>query len=437
MASVSVPVLPVVFIACTAATPAFGQSTADRPYRGLFGDSRATLTSSLSTFGGYDLLTHQRTLNGNDVRSNREALYGGFEGGLAYHRPIGKISLDASGSTNMYLYRQTATAALRSHTSSGQMSIGIPMLRRGRLRAAQSFSASSYYNHSPFGFFNPLDVEDLPPPTSDARVTEGRTYDYRAFSNFSVATGRYDTISVDGSIRHLFGVADAPRLTTVGGGGRWSRRVARAWTTQFGYGVERGLFDRDRSAGVLHRLDAGASYSAPLSFSRRTRIAASFGAGLAAYQGTTDPPETQYVPQAVGSASLSHQLGRTWSLSGAYTRQFQLSELTINPTLTNSAMMSLRGLAARRIGLSLSGGYSRSALDAGRSRSSYDSVITSARSQFAFSRNLALSVEYSYYVFDGTDTLTGAGRVIGTEIGRQTVRIGFSAWLPLLQPRGQ
>ena len=431
-------VLLLVLTASTAATPAFAQAGRnERPYRGLFGDSRATLTSSISTFGGYDLLTTNQSSLGTTVSRDSGAIYGGVNGTLSYHRPVGKVSFDASGATNMHLYRQTSDAALRSHTTSGQMGIGIPVLRRAQWRAAQSFSASSYYNFSPFGLFNPLDVEDLPLPSSDARVAGGRTYDYRAFSSFGVAVGRYDTISADGSGRRLWGVDDAPTLTTVGGGARWARRVARAWTTQVGYGYEQGLAEKGRSAGGLHRIDAGASYAAPLSFSRRTRLAAFFGASMASYSIGDNPSRSINVPQVVGSATVSHQLGRTWSLGGAYSRQFRFSELTVNPTFTTSALMSLQGLPARRIGLTFSGGYATSTLDAGRSARSFHSLIGSARSQVGLSRSFALSAEYSYYAFAGTSSGAGTGRVLETDIGRHAVRVGLSAWVPLLKPRGQ
>ena len=427
-----------VLVVSAAGPRAFAQvSQAERPYRGLFGDSRATLTSTLSVFGGYDLLTIDRTSGEALPRRDSEAVYGSVVAGLGYQRPVGKVSFNASGGTNMYLYRQAtnaSTTSLRSHTTSGQVGLGIPVLRRAQLRTALAFSASSYYNYSPFGFFNPLDVEDLPLPNGDARVLGGQTYEYSVHSSFGVAVGRYDTISADASMHRLWGADDAPSLTTAGSGARWSRRVARAWSTQVGYGYEQALGAQGESAGGLHRIDAGAGYAAPLSFSRRTRVSASFGAGLASYRAGDGPPENVNVPQVVGMAQLSHQLGRTWSVGGAYTRQFQFSELTINPTFTTSAVMSLQGLPARRIGMTLSGGYTVSSLDAGRSASSFHALTGMARTQFAISRLLAVSVDYTYYAFDATNAFA-TGRVLGTEIGRHAVRVGLSTSLPLLRPR--
>src|SRR5215471_7426072 len=344
-----------VLLAVAVTSPAHAQTTpSERPYRGLFGSSRGQLSSSISSYGGYDETKSRRSINNRTVRQESDGGYGGLNGSLNYSRPLWKtFSIEATGAADVRLYRPGTSTSTRDQTTYGQLTIGKSISRHATLRVTQSLAMSSYYGLNLYSFNQPVGVLDrtelneLTSPTSDSRLVKGRTYDYLVGPHLTMPIGRFDMLNFDGLFRNLWGTEHAVRLTSQGGGARWSRRLTRAFTMQVAYGYEQGTTAGVRSAGGLHRIDSGVVYSAPLSFSRRTRVSGFAGAGIASTRVRIEPVLVAHVPQVVGYATISHELGRTWTIGANYSRQFQFSELYANPTLANSTDVSLRGLLTR------------------------------------------------------------------------------------------
>jgi hypothetical protein len=84
---------------------------------------------------------------------------------------------------------------------------------------------------------------------------------------------------------------------------------------------------RDRSGRprVLHNVQAGINYGRPLSISRRTSFSFSTGSAIAVRDDLSNPdaaPAT--TARLTGNASLTHELGRTWTARATYRRGLTL-----------------------------------------------------------------------------------------------------------------
>ena len=110
-----------------------------------------------------------------------------------------------------------------------------------------------------------------------------------------------------------------------------------------------------------HNLNIGVDYRKPLSRSRRTFLrfrtgsviaeeletGAVIGEQVETGAGIGDPVEGRRF-EATGSASLVHQIGRTWSAQAQYRREVGYLEGFARPVLSDSANGTLGGLLTRR-----------------------------------------------------------------------------------------
>ena len=92
--------------------------------------------------------------------------------------------------------------------------------------------------------------------------------------------------------------------------------------------------------------------------------------------------------------------------------------------------LSLAGGLTPRLRFSASGGYSAGEMTRELNRTGTQNA--SARLEFALTRIMALSGEYSYYRYRFDNTL-GLPAGIQQRFDRSSARIGLSLWLPLFR----
>ena len=119
-------------------------------------------------------------------------------------------------------------------------------------------------------------------------------------------------------------------------------------------------------------IDAGVNYARPLSISRRTTM--SISTGSAAYANTT---ETFYTLTA--SASLHHEINRTWVASVVYQRGLSVVVGFPEPFFSDAVTATIQGRLARQVTLVGSAGLSNGHVGLGSATNNYDSIQATTR----------------------------------------------------------
>jgi hypothetical protein len=219
-----------------------------------------------------------------------------------------------------------------------------------------------------------------------------------------------------------------PDFESQSAGVHFSRSLTAGLGLHLGYSYTRTLYgDQERVAGY-HGIDVGVDYNKTLSFSRRTSLSFVTGSGATKYQGGTHF-------NAVGSANLNHEIGRTWQFNAAYNRNVGFTETFAAPFVYDGASVSLSGLIDRRWSFHSSAGAALGALGFGTTANAngFDNYYASAGISRALSRFFNLGIDYSFYRyrFEDTATLLPAGYT--NDIERHSIRATISAWLPIFE----
>ena len=136
--------------------------------------------------------------------------------------------------------------------------------------------------------------------------------------------------------------------------------------------------------------------------------------------------------QALGSAALAHQIGRTWIAQIEYRRGIRHVEGFDRPLLSDSAAATVKGLATRRLELSITTSYLAGTVGLSPGSPDVDSYAASGRVRTALSRTLAAYVEYLFYHYQFAE---GAVRPLGVpeKLNRQGARIGLILFVPVIE----
>jgi hypothetical protein len=179
---------------------------------------------------------------------------------------------------------------------------------------------------------------------------------------------------------------------------------------------------------TFRTLDAGVNYSRPLSISRRTTMSVSTGS--AAYANTT---ETFYTVTA--SASLNHEINRTWVASAVYSRGLSVVVGFPEPFFSDAVTATIQGRLARRVTLVGNTGLSNGHVGLGSATNNYNSIQATSRVEWTVkSDRIAVYGNYFYhaYQFDqAPSTLTP----IPSQVNRNGVSAGLLFRIPLLRER--
>jgi hypothetical protein len=169
-----------------------------------------------------------------------------------------------------------------------------------------------------------------------------------------------------------------------------------------------------------------------LSVSRRTHF--SFSTGSAAYATDPtplDPSGRELTYHLIGSARLTHEIGRTWTGQLSYRRGVDFHEGFAAPFLSNAAAAALGGLLSRRLSFSTGVNYSFGSVGV-RTGNDYSSGSATAQLQYAITRMVAVYSTYFYYQYR-FDKLVALDPRFARSLERQGVRVGLTMSLPLFR----
>jgi opacity protein-like surface antigen len=414
-----------------------------RPFRGLFGSDGSSWEQSLSVngglFGGFDTnlpaaIQERESDLGTlvpgspqtDQRKTRGS-YGSLSGSLSYSLQRTRIGLGASAGASARYYPDVVGSEI-SGSHSAVVGTSIRLTQNTELTAGQA------------AVYQRTGVQSLLPRIADPVLGELLPADH----DFSADIHGYYAYQTNAGLSHRqplsrrssFAADYGYQLWTMpseyGGfsshnvSGRFVHEVARGLSLRLGYGLLEARYGRSENRRTRrHNIDTGFDYNRTLSFSRRTSLSFSTGAGA-----VEDGSVIRY--SVIGTANLKHEIGRTWSLTVAYNRNAGFVQAFDAPFFVDAVNAGLTGLINRRLsfrsafGLSL-GDFGTPGSD---ESSTFATMSGSAGLNTALTRNLAISVDYIYYRYDfGQTELLPVGFL--PETARHSIRAGLNVWAPL------
>ena len=410
-----------------------------RPFRGLFGgpapSTGQTLDLTGSIYGAYDdnLLADQGVAtSSNDQPSG---WYAGVEAGLVYakHRQGYNFGAEGNASINRYPKQDRTLGAYRA-----AVNFDTELSRRTDLSVGETLVYAPEFRTGLF--VSPTDPGAFEDPfqTLDPGLGLFNAQSYRTSTNVGVIHRLRDRSSLTGYYSLDTATYDTREFNYIAqaAGGRYQRGLTRNLSLRLGYSYGGGRYPNATSTVLdrrgVHNIDAGVDYGRALSVSRRTHF--SFTTGSAFYYIGAPAGGVETLNYALlGSASLNHEMGRTWTASVAYRRSVDFHEGFAEPFLAQSASANLGGLFSRRLSFRSTVSYTLGEVGSGPSND-FDSTNADAGLQYALTRHLAAYASYVYYRYNVPPGLAIDPR-FPTALTRNGVRVGLSTSVALMRPR--
>jgi hypothetical protein len=399
-----------------------------RPYRGLFGSGvgdagqSLTVSGSLST-GWDDNILAAATNSGENARpQTSQGRAGGIGSGsasLSYSLQASAFSFSAAAGTSARYFPSLEQKFIRG--SQGSLSLS-SAVGRTSVSAGARASYQPYTLLALFPTVGDVDLEAVP-DLDAAAGTDGRL-SYSANAGVSRRLAARTTLSGSYSYGATAANDGQDTFARQRGGVRLSHQIRANLSAYGGYGYGLGRFP-DGTTYPQHSIDAGLDFNRALSLTRRTQV--SFGTGTSA---TRSRDRLRF--HLTGGATLTHEIGRSWSAWVAYGRSVQYHETWREPGLGNAVNFGVGGLITRRLQLSASGRAAVGSVGVEPDSPRFSSYYGNASLSYAIARFISAGLSYGYYYhkFD-SDVPLASG--VPYSLDRQTVRATVSMWVPIFQ----
>ena len=422
-----------------AVAPAFAQprpttDSSTRTSRGLFGTSRPesepvlTVTGSVST--GYDTnpqLSGEQQIAFNGLLPSTGSIFTMLQGGLAFQKVGEQAEFDAGISSAGRYYPQLGQAFHSSHAASvgGSLAFG----ERTRVIGSQGASYQSARSFVPFvAVGEPVPGQAIAPDLNF--IADGGEY-----TSFSTTIGLTHQLTRQTSLEASYllttsdyaGTASEFRTQTVNF--RITRSLARGLGIRLGYGLTDTQYTVGDDDYRNHNIDTGLDFSRALSLTRRTQLGFSTGATALRENG-----RMRY--DVIGTATLTHEMARTWTASVAYNRNVGYNDAIRGPYFYDGLSGNVGGLISRRVGVSADAGVTlgRVTTSAENIRGDFETWYATSGIRFALTRNLAVGADYTFYQYDFARALLLSDG-FAPHMRRHSARVLLDIWAPLIETR--
>jgi hypothetical protein len=416
----------------------------DRPYRGLFGGNGANPNSSqqldvsLSFFGSYDDNVLATTPQGvSDPRFQQSGGFGSGSISLDYTKKAGRASFDVSGGTSYRYYR--SLEELNGFNSFAGIGLSAKLSAKTDLRLSESVNYTPYYSFTSLPGLRPPGPGDIVPSNPDNPLAEEPAVSAYSAATITQRLTPRSSLSGDYYFNYTdYSNRDLPyRNWSAGGdfGYRLSTRTSVRALYHYRRGVS-GLYYKYQPIDT-QEIQVGFSYSKRLSPSRTMVLGVTVGPSIyrsyvsaEAEQDSERVKVTRY--PVVGSAYLTTQVARSWSLGVNYSRGVQYTSGFEDPFFSDYVGGSVTGFLNDRSRLTFTGGYNTGSVGYSVAGRGYDTATAAANYQFAVTRWAALFVNYGYYryLFDEGVSLPEA---LSPGQHRNSISVGVNLWAPLLR----
>jgi len=422
----------------------------ERPYRGLFAggvgetSQLLTATGSLGTGWSDNLVVDPAGEESLLPSVGGRQFSGGVHsasGVLSYSLNLEPITFGATAGTTGDYYASGANRFVRRDYAH----VGTSVVMGGGVSVHGSLTYQPYSLLSGYpalyepGLGAPLIIDEDFPASDEQYLsyTAGVVYSRRISRRNTISAG-YDyqgrLAGQDDQARPEI-EGDANRYARQSVYGRLTRELGRGLAAHAGYAYSGELYYGAEDTFRYHNIDVGVDFNRALSLSLSRRTMLSFSTGTAIYQATSlDVDRTAQADfhfQLIGSARLSHEMGRTWNATLSYDRGLSLADTWGEPVFSDSVTAGVGGLIAPRTQLQFSG----RALYGGGVSGSYGDVQTLhgyGVLSFAMTRHVNTALTYTYYSQDLAEDLSLVEGFPHDSDG-QSIRLSVSVWVPVFQ----
>jgi hypothetical protein len=411
------------------------QSRPERPYRGLFGgdrdsgDAERSLIATASVGAGFDtdVLTDASNVGvgpgGNNPIQSTEGGYIALSEGLSYSLNKQVISFGVNGSASARYYPTLENNVITNYGAG--LGTSWRPTTRNRISGNASFTYQPFSLNALFPVFGETPLGEIYLADLDYGTVDAGYYTSTASVDVSRNLSSRATVSGGYSYQRS-DFALYPDYTSDTVSAHFTRSLNAGLGVRIGYNYTHARYSDGMPVAARHGLDTGVDYSKTLSFSRRTSLSFSTGGTATSYEG-----DTHFT--AVGSANLSHEIGRTWTFNAGYSRNVGFLEtFAAAPFVYDAATVTLGGLLDRRWSFDAAAGAALGNLGFGSSSSGFNTYYATTGVSRALNRFFKVGIQYSFYRYDfAQTTLLPAG--YNSDFSRNTVSATLSAWLPLFQ----
>jgi hypothetical protein len=395
------------------------------------------LTMSVSSAYDDDLSEGQGV--GSQLQSPIGGQYSDLNAALTMGRKGPQVHVGARGSTSMRHYPALNSFVGSSH--SGGADMAITLNRRTAFRANFEGSYVSTFALDTLSRQSGLSPTSASSSSSSSTTGfENAALDWTRMSYggtvaLSRTLGRHSFVSVTSSAsmneRSLLEERAAVRSI----GAQFGNRAGRDLSVWIDYSLRNGSqeFGDRRNPMTSHDAQFGIERRWRHPADRRTIFNVAAGPSLlleGQQPGVIGQSSRSRLVPLVGSAALTHEMGRSWNVGVSYRRGAGF----IDGALSSTATLDIKGLVNRRVELAGSAGYSEVDLVLGTSASRYGTTFGSTRVQVALTRRLAFYGQYSLYRYSfGNEVPLAAD--LPLQLQRRGFRVGLTLWMPLHQGR--
>ena len=325
-----------------------------------------------------------------------------FQAASEYARHGPRLDLRGQASTALKYYRDLDRLDPLSHNAAVSGRIRVP---NGTVRLEQGVAYSPSYLYQLFPIESSA-IEGAIPTNPEYQIVATDSYSYRTTTGLELGSASGTRFSATGNFNRTNFSDEAVARSdhaSVDAGVNVARRLSRSKLFDIGYRWRATEYAVDKTS-TEHRATVGVEYSPALSRTRRAafRLAVmpSWLAGSELVPDIVTGPVESRVFYVGAEASVSFPFRPSWQVAGRYRRSVENLAIFNEPLLTDAARIELTGLLARRVDLSVSGGYAEAARTFDGSAQRLDSYTGHLQVRYALKRGLALSSEYLYYFYD-------------------------------------
>jgi Tfp pilus assembly protein FimT len=321
--------------------------------------------------------------------------------------------------SNRYVPRRST----RISSDLGHVGATFQLWERTRLTTNQTVTYQPFYTLTLFP--EAIDsVSSIEPPRHDLAVG---LEDYFTSSTDADISHDFSERSSGGLsygyVKTAFG-SGSPDFSSQRAGTHLSRGLTSRLRLNFTYRHEQGRYDDGSNKRQVYQesLDGGIDYTRRLTAFSRTTLSAATGSTAISERG-----HTYY--RVVGSALLSREVGRTWTVALGYNRSSRFLETFGAPLFEDAASLTVGGLINRRMQLQATGGASKGALgitDSNDMTTYYDTIALTV----GFTRLFGFRIDYSSFTYS-FDTATFLPPGVTRNQQRQTVAASLTFWVPV------
>jgi hypothetical protein len=168
-------------------------------------------------------------------------------------------------------------------------------------------------------------------------------------------------------------------------------RVTRGLSLRLGYGLQETRYASQQSY-QSRNIIAGLGFNRALSLTRSTTLSFNFGSSAVVQE-----VRTYYRLDA--HATLSHELGRTWTAQAVYNRNVSFDDAFHVPVPLDAVSVGVRGLFSRQLALHSSIGWVDGALGFGPFANGFESYYGRSALIWGLSRIFGVGLDYAYYQY--------------------------------------